>query len=105
MRLDPTLGPAVNEADNLLGAIAGSSALSLTTDWRLQQDSKSRKTICVTVTDPSGSVNAQFAPEELTRPYHLYTRLYQLWGDLLQVRVDRQMQLVNDLLGPPVQEG
>jgi hypothetical protein len=85
---DPTLGPAVNEADDLLRSIVGPSSSWLSSNWALQQDDKRKKIILLTITDFHGSVSAEFAPDELTRPYHLYTRLLQLWSGIQRGKVE-----------------
>lgn len=52
------------------------------------------------MSDSDGAVAADFVPEELTRPYHLYSRLNRIWGELLQVRVDKQLERVDKAIGP-----
>ena len=50
------------------------------------------------LTDYLGSVQGEFAREELTLPIHMRMRLRDLWGDLLQARSNAQVRKLKDLV-------
>jgi hypothetical protein len=98
---DPSIGPAVAEANNLLSSILGPSAGLVSAKWTIENGSAGRKLISLSLSDWTGSVSARFAPEDLARPYQLYSRLDRLWGELLKVRshqlISNVLQDVNEL--------
>jgi hypothetical protein len=88
----PELCKLVNQAERTLGEVIGQSRSSVSVEWDLAEDGKGRPIIVLKLSDFTGAVTATFAPDELEKPIHLRTRLYRLWGDLLQIRTKKQLE-------------
>jgi hypothetical protein len=74
-----------------LEEVAGPSASLVKAEWDRREDPKGRALYTLRLSDWSGAVSADFAPDELTSRDVRY-RLIRLWGDLLQVRSHKQLQ-------------
>ncbi|HEX4591301.1 MAG TPA: hypothetical protein VH120_15300 [Gemmataceae bacterium] len=99
IKSDKQLAAAVDEASSLLETILGRAADTVTAEWSIEADPQGRKVVLLKISDWTGAVSTMIAPEDLSRPYRLYSRLHKLWGDLLQVRSDRQLQKLNETIG------
>jgi hypothetical protein len=86
IRENPHLASSVSRASRLLEAELGPSTGGVTAEWSRTRDARGRPLLELKISDFSGAVNAQFAPEELTNESQVQSRLIRLWGDLLQVR-------------------
>ncbi|MGI8980152.1 MAG: hypothetical protein ACR2FY_13085 [Pirellulaceae bacterium] len=83
--LEETLGPQSSQIVNA--------------EWDCLQDRNGRALYRLTIqdfTDPEG-VFTDFAADELQNPLHMKFRLYRLWGDLLQIRNNRQHAAVQTI--------
>jgi hypothetical protein len=78
------LRSAVERGSEHLLAVLGNSAGLVEADWTTATDSRNRQLVRLKLSDFTGSVQADFAPDELDTDWHLADRLYSLWGDLLQ---------------------
>ncbi len=86
----PDLKQLVEQANQLLVDVLGSSAETATAEWDLIYDPRGRQLVFVQLSDHEGTANGLFTPDELRDKRHLWTRFYRLWGDLLESR-SRQM--------------
>jgi hypothetical protein len=59
-------------------------------EWSCLQDRKGRTLYRLTIRDFTGEASTDFSTDELQNLLHMKFRLYRLWGDLLQVRNNRQ---------------
>ena len=90
----------LEQASTLLAKILGPQSSQLVkAEWSRVQDSQGRTVYRLTLRDSTGEVSTDFALDELQNPLHMRFRLPRLWGDLLQVRLDRQHQQVQILMG------
>ncbi|SRR6266851_4731113 len=97
---DPVLGPRVRRANQILEEIIGPASNSVVAEWKPVRDATGR--LLLTVSDSTGaSVEEKFAPDELTNEGRLRARFYRTWGDLLQDRSHKQL----DLLSGRIQSG
>lgn len=95
----PELVP-LEQATSLLTDIMGpqSSQRVKKATWTRVQDLKGRTLYRLTVRDDfGGEASTDFATDELQNALHMRYRMARLWGDLLQVRNDRQHQQVQRL--------
>src|SRR5438105_2796284 len=69
-----------------LEEVIGKTAEPVKAEWDRGEDGQGRPLYTLRLSDWTGKVSASFAPEELQPSTHLRFRLYQLWGDLLQIR-------------------
>jgi hypothetical protein len=82
----------VRRANQQLQKLLGQSADLVTAEWDLGTDERKRPVITLRLSDWTGAVTAEFAPDELAKPMSLDSRLYRLWGDLLQDRSHKQLE-------------
>jgi hypothetical protein len=82
----------LQQVTNQLEEILGPAAARVKAEWDRQTDAKGRLLFILSLTDWTGSVRADFAPDELRSADHLRYRLHRLWGDLLQVRSQKQLE-------------
>ena len=96
IKSDPFLGRRVEHASELLEEIIGPTAQAVTVEWSLVHDASNRLLVLLVVADFTGvSVEARFAPEELANEGHLSAKLYRIWGDLLQSRSHKQLDMLS----------
>jgi hypothetical protein len=88
-------------ATRRLEDVLGQSAGLVTAEWDRVQDERGRPPYRLTISDRTGSVSTDFALTELTSSSHMRGRLLQLWGDLLQIRSHRQLQVLTESAGQP----
>src|SRR5437899_12002625 len=85
----------LEQATKLLKDILGPQSQELVkAEWDCVQDNRDRTLCRLTIRDATGEASTDFTPDELRYPLHMRVRLYRLWGDLLQVRSNRQHQQV-----------
>jgi hypothetical protein len=84
----------LSEATEQLEQLIGASAARVKAEWDCFQDNTGNITYTLKITDWMGSATATFWRPELAKPLHMLVRLSRLWGDLIQVRIDKQLQKV-----------
>lgn len=84
--------PLLQQASQRLEEIVGPSADSVTAEWDRTEDGRGRMLYTLRISDWTGSATAALAPDELRSTVNLRHRLLQLWGDLLQIRNQYQLQ-------------
>ena len=89
----------LQQATERLEDILGPSAALVNVQWDRIEDSRGRSLYRLTIKDFTGEASTDFAPEELQNPTHMHVRLYRLWGDLLQVRSNKQHEKVQAISG------
>jgi hypothetical protein len=83
--------PSFERASAILADTMGQSAAAARAIWSLIKDPRGRNLFRLTVSDWTGSVGYNFAPDELESESQMRYRLHRLWGDLLMVRSHVQM--------------
>src|SRR5438128_50772 len=96
---DERLNASVNAASGILSDIIGPSGSEVRAEWSHRLDSQGRPLIRLQLSDYTGSVEADFAPDELEKPRQVRYRLHRLWGDLLQVRSHKQLEELTGATG------
>lgn len=87
----------LQQATNRLEEILGPSAARVKAEWERREDARGRTLYTLHLSDWTGDVKADFSPDELKSANQLRYRLHRLWGDLLQVRSQKQLdQLSGD---------
>src|SRR5438445_2780145 len=87
-------GPRVRRASQLLEEIIGPTADSVSKEWSPVRDASGR--LLLALSDSTGArVEEKFAPDELTNEARLRARFYRIWGDLLQHRSHKQLELLS----------
>ena len=90
------LGRRVAEATRQLQRLVGKSACRLRVKWDLVESNRIR----LTLADSTGQVADEFTPDqlapndELARGFRLRRRLSKLWGELLDIRLDIQLERI-----------
>ena len=85
---------ATEEATKRLEEEVGPLAEIVSVEWDRGEDAALCSVVILRLFDPSGSVTAIFDPEELKEPTRLRRRFRLLWGDLLQIRLGKQLETV-----------
>lgn len=85
------LSGLIQQATKQLEDVVGTSNDSVRAEWDQTSDNHGRPVITLRLTDWTGTVQAQFRPNDLKSPLPLELRLLRLWGDLLQIRSHRQV--------------
>ena len=92
---DPKLGPRVNRASQILEQIVGPTANLVDARWSHMPDARGRLPLVLALSDFTGAhVEERFEPDELVREGHLHNKFYRIWGDLLQDRSHKQLELL-----------
>ena len=82
----------LQQATKQLDEVVGRHSSSVHAEWDRTEDDKGRPLYFLRIVDGTDSAEASFAPDELKPSYYLQIRLHRLWGELLQVRNERQLQ-------------
>ena len=88
------LRSAAEEATRQLEDVLGPLAESVSVEWDRGEDAAIRSVLVLRLFDADGSVTAIFDPKELKELSYLRSRLRLLWGDLLQIRLGKQLEVV-----------
>ncbi len=91
---DAGLRSQVEMATKVLDEVLGTSRGLVSVDWDLGEDGQGRPVLILKLSDFTGTVTASFSPDELAKPQHMKTRLFRLWGDLLQIRNTKQLESI-----------
>lgn len=83
---DAGLRKQIESATKLLDEVLGTSRGLVSVDWDVGEDGQGRPVLTLKLSDFTGTVIGTFAPDELAKTQHMKTRLFKLWGDLLQIR-------------------
>ncbi len=97
IRSDQAILALVEQATRLLETELGPSADLVKVEWSAELEG-GRRVLDLTLSDWTGAVQAQFAPDELKNQAHAQVRLHMLWGDLLQVRSHEQLRKLSELI-------
>jgi hypothetical protein len=84
---------------NLADMVGARESNPLKAEWNSVQDRQGRTLYRLTIRDSTDEVSTDFAPDELRNSLHMRVRLPRLWGDLLQLRNDRQHEKVRIISG------
>jgi hypothetical protein len=84
--------PLLQQATRRLEEAVGQSTGPVTGQWDRTEDDKGRTLYTLHLKDFTGEVMGRFAPDELRSPEQTSYRMYRLWGDLLQVRTQKQLE-------------
>jgi hypothetical protein len=96
LNIDPVLESRVRRASQILEEIIGPTANSVQQEWSLVSDASGRPLLHLTLSDFTGArVEEKFAPDELANDGRLRARFYRTWGDLLQNRSHKQLDLLS----------
>jgi hypothetical protein len=88
----------LQQATKRLEEVLGESAGLVSAEWDRSQDTRRRILYTLKLSDFTGQVSANFAPDELESPSHMRFCLLGLWGDLLQKRSDEQVKKLQQLV-------
>lgn len=89
----------LHHATKRLEEILGPSASLVRAEWDRREDARGRTLYTLRLSDWTGETKADFAPDELASADQMRYRLHRVWGDLLQVRSQKQLE---QLTGPSV---
>ncbi|MGA7496377.1 MAG: hypothetical protein WBX00_06565 [Isosphaeraceae bacterium] len=87
---DDRLLSLVDKANRLLESELGPSGDTVSASWQL--DERLEDNLWLEIEDWTGRVRTKFSLEELASPRQTSARLVRLWGDLLQVRAQEQIE-------------
>ena len=82
----------VQKATTILDDVLGPSSDRVKAEWDRTEDNLGRPVFVLRISDWTGSVAAYFTPEQLASSSFMRVRLHHVWGNLLQARVDKQLQ-------------
>ena len=95
---DPALSERARRASEILAFVLGQPPELVEAEWDRLKDRKGRDLIVLRLSDGTGSMATVFSSEELENEQLLTTRLYALWGDLLQARSGKQLRRMRELV-------
>jgi len=96
IRSERPLYELVQRANNFLKRLTFGSGISMTAEWRLERDTQGRLLVVLELADATGATaEARFTADELAREGHVNPGLYKVWGDLLQSRSHKQLELLS----------
>lgn len=98
IRNDKTLCSLVEKATELLIGELGQFADTAEACWTTHTDDLSQQIVRLSLSDWSGSVDADFSESQLIDVRRLQWRLGRLWGDLLQIRSHRQLARLHEVV-------
>lgn len=90
----PSLRKQVESVTTLLDEVLGNSRGLVSAEWDIGEDRQGRPVFTLKLSDLTGAVTGTFAPDELANSQHMKTRLYRLWGNLLQIRITKQLESI-----------
>lgn len=79
-------------ANGWLQDVLGKSRRLVTAEWDLAEDARVRPVVTLTLSDYTGTVTTTFDPVELTDKEQMQFRLNRLWGNLLEIRFDKEIE-------------
>ena len=97
IRDDATLTIVVGRINYLLGEIVSSVTDEVTAQWELAGELKTRILFLNLRYEDQGA-GTTIDPKELDDPSRLESKLRDLWGDLLQVKIDRSVSRMKSLV-------
>ncbi|MBV9122999.1 MAG: hypothetical protein JO112_06565 [Planctomycetes bacterium] len=83
-----------------LEEVLGASGSQVSAEWDRSADARGEAVVTLRLSDFTGSATTVFQPEELKDPSHMRTRFYLLWSALLQVRIQHQLQELQEAGSP-----
>jgi hypothetical protein len=86
------LAELMETANSALIDVLGTSAPLVDVEWTAATDDRGLRLLVLSMSDGTETRSAAFAPDEFQDDPRLRRRLYSLWGDLLQVRLDQEFR-------------
>ena len=90
IQADEQTNRRVHEATRLLQSVVGKAARRLRVAWTAVEKDQMQ----LTLTDSTGEVSATFPVEDLIVGFRLRQQLSGLWNDLLDIRIEIQMDRI-----------
>jgi hypothetical protein len=98
---DPSLARDVERASQILKDVIGATSASVAADWKFARDTKGRPLVQLALSDFTGAhAETYFAPDELASEGRVYAKLYRAWGDLLEARSHKQLDVLSGRIQP-----
>lgn len=85
----------LRQATGYLEEVLGQSSGLVNAEWD-RTDDKGRSYYTLRISDWTGGASTMFDIHELKSAERMRVRLYRLWGELIQVRVNKAFQKVNE---------
>ena len=79
-------------------AVGPKESAAMKAEWELVRDLRGDEFYRLTLEDPTDRVFTDFTLFELGVPLHVQFRVNRLFGELLSLRSDRQMELIHRLV-------
>jgi hypothetical protein len=98
IRNDAELNAAVEKATEILRSVIRHSGEPPAAEWTLQHDEQHRSCLKLRLSGATAGVEAWFSQEDLGNTDRLKVRLASLWSDLTQLRVDRELQKLHEMI-------
>ncbi len=92
----------LKQANSRLEETLGTSAERVKAEWDRTEDNPGRTQYTLSLSDWAGIASTRFTPRELHSADEVRYRLHRLWGDLLQIRSQKQLE---KLIGNGGEEG
>ena len=86
----------LRQATGYLEEVLGQSADLVNAEWDRTTDDKGRSLYTLHISDWTGEASAIFDLHELKSAERMRVRLYRLWGEVLQTRVNKAFQKINE---------
>src|SRR5437870_3748843 len=91
----------LQRATRLLEEVLGSAAGRVRASWDCGNDEKGRTVYTLHLADGPEELSTTFTLADLQRPREVRYRLIRLWGDVLQIRSQRQLRALTSGNGEP----
>ncbi|MCI0643123.1 MAG: hypothetical protein L0Y72_13945 [Gemmataceae bacterium] len=98
IRNQPGLKSAVEQATDLLEREMRNTAVPTSVHWNTESDEHDRPVLALTLADRYGVLKERFDLKEWKNPSRLQSRLHRLWGDMLQMRSQKQVEKLIEMM-------
>jgi hypothetical protein len=92
IKKEPALASGIGQATAILEEEVGPSTDRVQADWALARGEWNHRVVKLRLSEPAGTVEGYFAPEEFQDSSHLQGRLGRLWRELLTIRADKESE-------------
>jgi hypothetical protein len=92
---DPVLRSRVYGANQILAEILGPASSSVNAGWSTLRHADGTPLIQLALSDSTGAEEVKFTPEHFANEEYLRAKFYKIWGDLLQNRSHKQLELLS----------
>ena len=82
----------------LIKVVGPRSVAGVDAEWNIVINPQGHDLYQLSLHDTTDRVSTDFTSDELNIPLHVTVRLCELWGDLLQIRHDKQHEVVQMLM-------